>query len=75
VEGEEECEVECTEQSRMFRSQLQYLMIWKGYKEKNQEHAANVASIQAIDKFHSEYHGKPASETLLELGVWMGRLL
>jgi hypothetical protein len=30
VEGEEEYEVECIEDSRLFRRQFQYLVKWKG---------------------------------------------
>jgi hypothetical protein len=56
---EEESEVERIEDSRLFRHQLQYLVMWKGYDEKSREPAINVDGLQAIDTFHAEQPDKP----------------
>jgi hypothetical protein len=61
VNGEEEYEVECIEDSRVFRCQLQYLVKWKSYNEKSWELAVNVDGLQAIDIFHAEHPGKHVS--------------
>jgi hypothetical protein len=59
VNGEEEYEEECIENSRIFRRQLQYMDQWKGYDEPRWEPASNIDGLQAIDFFHRERPGKP----------------
>jgi hypothetical protein len=61
VEGEEEYKVDKIEDSRVFRSQLQYHVKWKGYDEMSWEPAANVDGLEAIDEFHTQQPDKPGS--------------
>jgi hypothetical protein len=61
VEGKEEFKVECVEDFRVFRWQLQYLVKWKDYDEMSWEPATNVGGLNAIDKLHAQQPGKPGS--------------
>jgi hypothetical protein len=63
VDGEGEYEVKRIEDSRMFKRQLQYLVMWKGYDEWSWEPAPNVDRMQAINIFHSEQPTKHTSDT------------
>jgi len=57
--GEEEYQVSSIEDSRMYRSQLQYLIRWTGYDSLTREPAKFVDGLQAVDEFHQQYPQKP----------------
>jgi len=59
VDGEEESQVLCIEDSRMYRSQLQYLIWWTGYDSLTWEPAKFVDGQQAVGGFHERYPMKP----------------
>jgi len=59
VNGEEEYQVSSVEHSRVYRSQLQYLIRWTGYDCLTWEPAKFVNGLQAVDEFHKRYPGKP----------------
>jgi len=59
VDGEEEYQVSSVEDSRLYRSQLQYLIRWMGYNSLTWEPAKFVDGLQAVDEFHKRYPGKP----------------
>jgi len=59
VDGEEEYQVSSVEDSRVYRSQLQYLIRWTGYDSLTWEPAKFVDGLQAVDEFHKRYPGKP----------------
>ena len=59
VEGEEEYQVSSIEDSRVYRSQLQYLVRWTGYDSLTWEPAKFVDGLQAVEEFHKQYPGKP----------------
>jgi hypothetical protein len=59
VDGEVEYQVSSIEDSRMYRSQLQYLIRWTGYDSLTWEPAKFVNGLQAVDEFHKRYPGKP----------------
>jgi hypothetical protein len=59
VDGEEEYQVAGVEDSRIFRSQLQYLIRWTGYDSLTWEPAKFVDGLQAVEEFHQRYPGKP----------------
>jgi len=59
VDGEEEYQVSSVEDSRVYRSQLQYLIRWTGYDSLTWEPAKFVDGLQAVDEFHKWYPGKP----------------
>jgi hypothetical protein len=59
VDGEEEYQVSSIEDSRMYRSQLQYLIRLTGYYSLTWEPAKFVNGLQAVDEFHKRYPGKP----------------
>jgi hypothetical protein len=59
VDGEEEYQVSSVEDSRMYRSQLQYLIRWMGYDSLTWEPAKFVNGLQAVDEFHKRYPRKP----------------
>jgi hypothetical protein len=65
VEGELEYEVERIVDSRLFRRQLQYRVIWKGYPEANWEPAAHVTHCaELVSSFHSKYPNKPGPDVV-----------
>jgi len=51
VNSEEEYQVSSIEDSRMYRSQLQYLIWWTGYDSLTWELAKFVDGLQAVDEF------------------------
>jgi len=59
VDGEEEYRVSSVEDSRMYRSQLQYLIPWTGYDSLLWEPANLVNGLQAVEEFHQRYPEKP----------------
>jgi hypothetical protein len=59
VNREEEYQVSSVEDSRMYRSQLQYLIGWTGYHSLTWEPAKIVDGLQAVEEFHQRYPGKP----------------
>jgi len=59
VDGGEAHQVWAAEDSRMYRSQLQYLMRWTGYDSLTSEPAKIVDGLQAVDEFHQCYPTKP----------------
>jgi len=59
VDGEEEYPVSSVEDSRVYRSQLQYHIRWTGYDSLTWEPAKFVNRLQAVDEFHKRYPGKP----------------
>jgi hypothetical protein len=65
VQAGEECWVDWTEDSQMFRRQLQYLVKWKGYNKQSCEPANNVGGIKAIEEYHEHYPGKLGSDVSL----------
>ena len=65
VEGELEYEVESIVDSRRFRRQLQYRVVWKGYPEANWEPAVHVAHCaELVSSFHSKYPDKPGPDVV-----------
>jgi hypothetical protein len=61
VDGEEEYHVDEILDSREFGrwKKLQYLVKWTGYDQPNWESARDVDGLQAVDRFHALYPGKP----------------
>jgi len=59
VDGEEEYQVSSVEDSRVYRSQLQYLIRSTGNDSLTWEPAKFIDGLQAVDKFHRRYPGKP----------------
>jgi hypothetical protein len=59
VDGEEEYQVQSVEDSRIYRSQLQYLIRWAGYNSLTWQPAKFVDRVKAVEKFHQQYQGKP----------------
>ena len=59
VDGEEEYQVAGVEDSRMYRSQLQYLVRWTCYDSVTWEPAKFVDGLQAVEEFHQRYPRKP----------------
>jgi hypothetical protein len=61
VDGEEEYHVDEILDSREFGrwKKLQYLVKWTGYDQPNWENARDVDGLQAVDRFHALYPGKP----------------
>ena len=59
VDGEEEYQVSSVEDSRVYQSQLQYLIQWTGYDSLTWEPAKFVNGLQAVDEFHKRYQGQP----------------
>ena len=59
VNSEEEYQVSSIEDSRMYRSQLQYLIWWTGYDSLTWELAKFVDGLQAVDEFPQWYPQKP----------------
>jgi hypothetical protein len=59
VEGDSEYQVERVDDSRVYRSQLQYLIRWTGYDQMTWEPAREIDGLQAIDVFHEKYPQKP----------------
>jgi hypothetical protein len=59
VEGDEEYQVSSVEDSRMYRSQLQYLIRWTGYDSLTWEPAKFVDGLRAVEEFHRRYPEKP----------------
>jgi hypothetical protein len=59
VDGEEEYQVSSVEDSRIYRSQLQYLVWWTSYDSLTWEPAKFVDGLQAVGEFHQRYPGKP----------------
>ena len=61
VDGEEEQYVDGILDSREYGRwrKLQYLIKWSGEDRPTWEAAENVNSLQAIDRFHALYPGKP----------------
>ena len=55
VDGEEEYLVLGVEDSRMYRSQLQYLIPWTRYDSLMWEPARIVDGLQAVDEVHQRY--------------------
>jgi len=60
VDGEEEYQVSRVENSRMYRSELQYLIRWTGYDALTWEPAKFVDGLQAVGEFHKPYPVMPA---------------
>jgi hypothetical protein len=73
VESQEEYEVDKILDSRFYRRQLQYLVHWKGYSDRNNtwEPASNLSHAQTeVKKFHRENPNAPqrlAASLFLEL--------
>jgi len=59
VDGEEEYQVSSVEDSRVYRSQLQYLIRWTDHDSLTWEPAKFVDGLQAVGEFHQSYPGKP----------------
>jgi hypothetical protein len=59
VDGEEAYQVASIEDSRGYRSQLQYLIRWAGFDSLTWEPAKFVDGLQAVEEFHRQYPGKP----------------
>ena len=59
VDGEEEYQVSSVEDSRVYRSQLQYLIRWMGYDSLTWEPAKFVDGLQPVEEFHQQYPTKP----------------
>jgi transposase InsO family protein len=61
VDGEAEYHVDEILDSREFGrwKKLQYLVKWTGYDQPNWEPAEDVDGLQAVDRFHALYPGKP----------------
>ena len=61
VDGEEEYRVDEVLDSREYGrwKKLQYLVKWSGYDRPTWEAAENVDGLQALDRFHALYPGKP----------------
>ena len=59
VDGEEEYQVLSVEDSRMYRSQLQYLIRWTAYDSLTWDPAKFVDGLQAVGEFHERYPMKP----------------
>ena len=59
VNGEEQYQVSSVEDSRMYRSQLQYLIQWTGYNSLTWEPAKFIDSLQGVEEFHQRYPQKP----------------
>jgi len=59
VDREEEYQVSSVEDSRMYRSQLQYLIQWMGYDSLTWEPAKFVDGLQVVDEFYYRYPMKP----------------
>lgn len=74
VDGEDEYYVEEILDSRRRRRRLQYLVKWAQYEVPTWEPYANVAEVEALDRFHAAYPSKPKPEqrdlilSLLEFG-------
>jgi predicted GH43/DUF377 family glycosyl hydrolase len=52
VDGEEEYQVSGVEDSRMYQSQLQYLVRWTGYDSLTWEPAKFIDGLQAVKELH-----------------------
>lgn len=65
VDGQEEFIVENILDSRLHRSQLQYLIKWQGYSSEDNswEPADNVNAPRLLRLFHQRYPDKPGPET------------
>jgi len=59
VDREGEYQVSSVEDSRVYRSQLQYLIQWTGYDSLTWEPAQFVDGLQAVEDFHQGYPMKP----------------
>ena len=61
VDGDEEYHVAEILDSRIFGRwrKLQYLVRWVGYDRPTREDATGIEGLQAIDRFHALYPGKP----------------
>jgi len=59
VDGEEEYQVSSIEDSRIYRSQLQYLIRWTGYDSLTWEPEKFVDGLQLVDEFHQPYPQQP----------------
>jgi len=59
MDGEEEYQVLSVEDSRMYRSQLQYLIRWTGYDSLTWEPVKFVDGLEAVGEFHERYPMKP----------------
>jgi hypothetical protein len=64
VDGEEEYHVDEILDSRVFGrwKKLQYLVKWTGYDQPTWEAAQDVDGLQAVDRFHALYPGKPGPQ-------------
>jgi len=59
VDGEKQYQVSSVEDSRIYQSQLQYLIWWTGYDSLTWELAKFVDGLQAVGEFHQSYPMKP----------------
>jgi len=59
VNGEEYYQVSSVEDSRMYRSQIQYLIWWTRSDSLTWELTKFVGSLQAVQEFHQRHPQKP----------------
>jgi len=59
VDGEEEYQVSCVEDSQVYRGQLQYRIHWTGYDSLTWEPAKFVDGLQAVGEFQQWNPNKP----------------